>query len=97
MPIIRLPSLMQYYTDKQAEFFVNGNTVLEAVHAAVEKYPALKFQLFDNHDNLRRHINLFINAVNARDCDGLDTPVGEDDVVRILPAITVGGLDDLIF
>jgi sulfur-carrier protein len=90
MPIVRLPSLMQYYTERQAEFFVPGNTVLEVMHSAVEKYPALKAQVFDGGGKLRRHINLFVNDTHIRDLNGLETPVNDADVVRIMPAITGG-------
>jgi len=90
MPTIRIPSLMQYYTEKQAEFKVPGKTVLDAVRAAAEKFPALKFHLFDGNDKLRRHINLFLNDVNVRDLGGPDVPVTDGDVVRILPSITGG-------
>jgi adenylyltransferase/sulfurtransferase len=81
---------MQYYTDKQSEFFVNGNTVLEAVRAAVEKYPALKFHIFDDKEQMRRHINLFVNDTDIRDLSGLETPLAETDTLRILPSITGG-------
>jgi molybdopterin synthase sulfur carrier subunit len=96
MPIIRLPSLMQYYTDKQNNFIVPGSTAIEAVRAAVEKYPALKFHVFDSQEHLRRHINLFVNDTNIRDLTGLETPVSENDVVRILPAVTGGSIDSTL-
>ena len=81
---------MQHYTEKQNNFFVTGTTAIEAVRAAVEKYPALKFHVFDSKDQLRRHINIFVNDTNIRDLEGLETPVGENNVVRILPAVTGG-------
>ena len=61
---------MQHYTDKQSNFNVPGSTVIEAVRAAVEKYPALKFHVFDSQEHLRRHINLFVNDTNIRDLTG---------------------------
>ena len=90
MPIIRLPALMLHYTEGQNNFLVAGTTAIQAVSAAVEKYPALKFHVFDGKDQLRRHINVFVNDTNIRDLDGLQTPVGENDVVRLLPAVTGG-------
>ena len=90
MPVIRLPALIQYYTDKQNNFFVPSTTVIEAVRATVEKYPALKFHVFDGKDNLRRHIILFVNDTNIRELNGLETLVNENDVIRILPAVTGG-------
>ncbi|MCI0549338.1 MAG: MoaD/ThiS family protein [Anaerolineae bacterium] len=90
MPIIRLPNVMSFYTEKQIQFPVSASTAIEAVHAAVEKYPALKMHVLDGKGNLRGHIHLFVNNVSIRDLSGLETPVGENDVVRILPAAAGG-------
>lgn len=90
MPIFRVPNVISYYTDKQTQFEVSGSTVLEAVQNAVEKYPQLKFHVFDRDGNLRRHIQLFVNDVNVKELDGVETKVGEGDVVRILAAVAGG-------
>jgi molybdopterin converting factor small subunit len=90
MPTLRVSSVISYYTDKQTHFEVPGSTALEAVQNAVKKYPQLKFHVFDDDGNLRRHINLFVNDVHVRDLNGNLTRVGEEDVVRIL-ASAAGG------
>ena len=90
MPTIRVSNVISYYTDKQTHFEVGGSTALEAVQNAVEKFPALKFHVFDKDGNLRRHIHLFVNDVNVRELDGNETKVGEGDVVRILAAAAGG-------
>jgi sulfur-carrier protein len=90
MPIIRIASVISYYTEKQTHFEVSGSTALEAVQNAVEKYPQLKFHVFDKDGNLRRHIQLFVNDVNVRELDGIETEVGEKDIVRILAAAAGG-------
>jgi molybdopterin converting factor small subunit len=90
MPVIRLPNVMSFYTEKQSEFSVSATTVIGAVRAAVDKYPALKMHVLDSKNNLRGHIHLFVNNVSIRDLNGLETPVAEHDVVRILPA-SAGG------
>ena len=90
MPIVRVPNVISYYTEKQTQFEVPGSTALEAVRSAVEKYPQLKFHVFDQDGNLRRHIYLFVNDVNVKELDGNETKVGEGDVVRILAAAAGG-------
>jgi len=90
MPTIRVSSVISYYTDKQTHFEVPGSTVLEAVKNAVEKYPQLKFHVFDSDGNLRRHISLFVNDVHVKELDGNETKVGEKDVIRILAAAAGG-------
>ena len=90
MPIVRLPNVMSFYTEKQSQFPVSASTAIEAVRAAVDRYPALKTHVFDSKDNLRGHIHLFVNDISIRDLNGLETPLREDDVVRILPAAAGG-------
>jgi len=90
MPTIRVSSVISYYTDRQIHFEVSGATAMEAVLNAVEKYPQLKFHVFDKDGNLRRHISLFVNDVHVRELNGNDTLVGENDVIRILAAAAGG-------
>ena len=90
MPTIRVPNVISYYTEKQTQFEVSGSTALEAVQSAVEKFPALKFHVFDNEGKLRRHIYLFVNDVSVKELNGNETAVGEKDVVRILAAAAGG-------
>ena len=90
MPTIRVPNVISYYTDKQTQFEVSGSTALEAVKNAAEKFPALKFHVFDGEGNLRRHIYLFVNDVSVKELNGNETAVGENDVVRILAAAAGG-------
>lgn len=90
MPILRVSNVISYYTDKQTHFEVSGSTVLEAVQNAVEKYPALKFHVFDSEGKLRRHVNLFVNDVNVKELNGNETSIGEKDIIRILMAAAGG-------
>lgn len=90
MPTIRVPNVISYYTEKQTQFEVSGTTALEAVQNAVEKFPQLRFHVFDKDGNLRRHIQLFVNDINVKELDGVETQVGEKDVVRILAAAAGG-------
>lgn len=90
MPIIRVSSVISYYTDKQTHFEVSGSTALEAVQNAVEQYPKLSFHVFDGEGKLRRHVNLFVNDVHVKELNGNETQVGEKDVVRILMAAAGG-------
>ena len=90
MPTIRVSSVISYYTGNQTHFEVPGATALEAVQNAVETYPQFKFHVFDSNGNLRRHISLFVNDVHVKELNGVETKVGDKDVVRILAAAAGG-------
>lgn len=90
MPIIRVPSLFKYYLDNQAETRLEGRTVDEILRGLVREFPKVQPHVFDGSGQVRRHINLFVNADNIRDLNGLETPVGEDDIIKIVPSVTGG-------
>jgi molybdopterin converting factor small subunit len=87
MPVLKVSALMKYYTDNQTEVTVQGATVNEALNDAVEKYPALKAQIFDSNGKLRRHINVFVNDEIIRD---LRTTLKEEDRITLLASISGG-------
>ncbi len=90
MPTLRVPALLKYYLDNQTEVTLPGATVAEVLTQLVAAHPKIKPHLFDSAGNVRRHINIFINADNIRDLSGLESPLGADDVVKILPSVTGG-------
>jgi molybdopterin synthase sulfur carrier subunit len=63
-----------------------GSTVLDALRALEESHPALAGWVLDEHGAIRRHVNVYVNGQLAEEA----TPVGDDDRVQILPAITGG-------
>ena len=55
------------------------------------EYPTLRGQLLTDDGELNRFVNVYVNGQDVRYLDGLATPVGERDEVRLLPAMA-GGL-----
>jgi len=92
MPFIRVPTLFKYYLEGQTEVRLSGETVAETLQTLANEFPKIQTHLFDSKGQIRRHINLFVNADNIRDLNGLETPVSEEDILKILPSVT-GGKD----
>ena len=90
MAVLKVGALMRYYIDNKPEILVQGATVLDALHDAVEQYPALNFHVFDSDDKVRRHINVFINDRNIRELKGLKTKLKDDDRITLLASISGG-------
>jgi molybdopterin converting factor small subunit len=74
--------------NKQVE--LGGESVGDLVTALVEQYPSLRPQLLTDDGDLNRFVNVYVNGQDVRYLDGLKTPVGERDEVRLLPAMAGG-------
>lgn len=90
MPVLSLPSLMRYYVDGQSEVTLQGATVRALVSDLVRAYPTIRTHILDKDGNLRRYVNLFVNREDIRNLDGLETRLGENDRVVLLPSISGG-------
>jgi molybdopterin converting factor small subunit len=90
MPIVRFPALMKYYVNNQSEFGVAGSTVAELLENVLIRYPSLKPHLYDSEGNLRRHFNIFVNGVQLRELNGIDTVLNDADKI-ILMVSAAGG------
>jgi molybdopterin synthase sulfur carrier subunit len=90
MSVVRIPSVLRPETAGQREVEVEGSTVGGAVQALVEQHPGLQGRLFTPEGELHRFVNVYLNGRDVRYLDGLDTPVGERDEIRLLPAIAGG-------
>ena len=62
-------------------------TVLDALAAA---HPSVGRRVRDESGALRRHVNVFVGSDNAKDLDGLDTPVRDGAEVSVLAAVSGG-------
>ena len=68
---------------------VTIGAVLDAVAVA---HPAIGRRVRDEAGQLRRHVNVFVGADNARSLDAAETLVPEGAEVTVLPAISGGAL-----
>jgi adenylyltransferase/sulfurtransferase len=87
---IRLPTALRAFSDKQDKIAVEAKTVGEALDALFARYPRLKAQLLSPDGKLRSFVNVYVNEDDARDRQGLATPVKDGDTVLIVPAIAGG-------
>ena len=90
MPTLRIPTPLRSYTSGQSEADLSGNTVGEMMNDLLAQYPTLRPHLFNDEDQLRPFVNLFINEENIREMDGMATPLQEGDRVMLIPSIAGG-------
>lgn len=92
MSVVKLPSVLRSNAGGQREIEVDGATIGDAVGALVERHPALREQLLTPEGDLHRFVNVYLNGRDVRYLEGLSTPVGERDEIRLLPAIAGGSI-----
>lgn len=90
MPVIKLSSPFQSYTQGLLEVPVQGKTVAEAMNNLVEQFPSLRQHLFDSQGNLRPFVNLFLGGKPIRELQGAETPLEAADVLRLVPSVAGG-------
>ena len=65
-------------------------TVGDAIVMLGRDYPGIRQRVLDDQDNIRRHVNVFVDGENVRFANGGATQVTNDSEVRIYPAISGG-------
>ncbi len=91
MPVtVRIPTVLRPHAAGKSTVDAAGATVGEVVADLVRQFPGLSGQVVDD-SGLRRFVNVYVNDEDVRYLKALDTPVGEGDVVAILPAVAGGG------
>jgi molybdopterin synthase sulfur carrier subunit len=90
MPTLRIPTPLRPYANGQTEVTVQGTNVGEALNDLVIQYPDLKKHLFNEVQELRPFVNLFLGDEDVRYLDGVRTPLKEGDKLMIIPSIAGG-------
>jgi molybdopterin converting factor small subunit len=90
MSTVRLPSVLRPQANGEKAIEVEGSTIGDAVQALVGRHPALAGQLLTPEGDLHRFVNVYLNGQDVRYLAGLETPVGDRDEIRLLPAIAGG-------
>ena len=90
MSTVKLPTVLRPTVGGAREVEVAGSTVGDVVRGLVERHPGLRPQLLTDDGDLNRFVNVYLNGQDVRYLSGLETPVGERDEVRLLPAMAGG-------
>ncbi len=90
MAILRIPSALRRYADGQAKISVDGATVGELLATLEKTNPTLRSRICDENGQVKHFINIFVNQDEIRTLQGLDSAIGENDEVSIIPAMAGG-------
>ncbi len=96
MPVtILVPNALQKYTGNSEAITVEGGNVGEALKSLAISYPELKKHIFNEQNELRQFVNVYVGNDDMRSLQGEETPLNSGDELTIVPSIA-GGLDALI-
>jgi molybdopterin converting factor small subunit len=87
---IRLPTILRQDAGGQATVQGQGATLGEVLEDLVRQFPNLAGKVVTEDGNLHKFVNVYVNDDDVRYLDKLDTKVGGDDSISILPAVAGG-------
>ena len=86
MAVVRLRAPLSELAGGRKELRLEGATVAEVLRALEREHPDVEGWILDEQGRIREHINVFVNKDYGRE----DTPVGAQDRLHVLPAISGG-------
>jgi molybdopterin synthase sulfur carrier subunit len=89
MPTVSFTPALRRFLDASTEC-VAGATAGEALAAVFAARPALRGYVLDDQGALRRHVNVYVRGEPVHDRIRLTDPVGPDDEIYVLQALTGG-------
>lgn len=90
MATVIIPTPLRKFTNNTSKVRVSAATIREAVENVGTEFPDIKKYLLDEHGYIRAFVNVFLGSDDIRDLQEENTPVGDDSVVSIVPAIAGG-------
>lgn len=90
MPYFKIPTPMLPYVNNLSEVHLDGTNAGQAMEALLRQFPTLRPHLTKEDGSLRAFVNLFVRGENVRDLKGMETPVGQDEEIRLVLSIAGG-------
>ena len=90
MATVRIPPVLRPSTGGEKEVEAAGDNVGDVLRSLADLHPDTQSQLFAEGGELNRYVNVYLNDEDVRVLEGLETPVGESDVLNVLPAMAGG-------
>lgn len=89
MAIVRLAPVLRASAGGAKQLRAEGGTLNEVLNDLYRRFPTLKEQI-QSEGSLSRFINVYVNDQDVRYLHGVETPVGSNDTVILLPAMAGG-------
>ncbi|TMQ50354.1 MAG: molybdopterin-synthase adenylyltransferase MoeB [Candidatus Eisenbacteria bacterium] len=92
---ILIPTPLRSFVGGAREVEVEARTVGDALQSLIERHAQLKKHLYGEDGKLRSFVNVYVNDEDVRYLKQADTPLGERDVLSIVPSVA-GGIEPAV-
>jgi molybdopterin synthase sulfur carrier subunit len=96
MSTVRIPPVLRPAVGGAKQVEAGGPTLAAVLSDLFARYPAVRAQILTPEGSLSRFVNVFVNDQDVRFLEGLNTPVGGNDIVVLLPAMAGGAVADRV-
>jgi len=87
---VNIPSVLRTYCGGDRKLAVEADTLGSALGELKRHHPSLYVCVCDETGAVRRHVNVFVNALRMQDREGMETKITTEDEITILPAVSGG-------
>lgn len=87
---ITIPTALRQYANGQASVKFESGTIGDVLAALVAQNPQLGKQIYNEQNQLRSFVNIYVGDEDIRYLQGVETPVPDGETVSIIPAIAGG-------
>jgi sulfur-carrier protein adenylyltransferase/sulfurtransferase len=89
---IVIPTPLRQFAGGRSEVEVNAATAGDALRELTTEHAELRKHLYNEQDNLRNFINVYVGDEDIRHLDGPATPVRDGETIMIVPSIAGGNV-----
>ena len=89
MAIVRLSTPLRKFNKGKPEVEAGGSTLKEVLANIDASSPGFADKVLERGE-IKRFVNIYVNNEDVRLGKGLETQIGEKDVISILPAVSGG-------
>jgi sulfur-carrier protein len=89
---VRIPTPLRQLTKGERLIEVGAADLGQAIDELDRRFPGLRARLLDEHGEVLRFVNIFVNERDVRFLGGLRTPLADGAEVSIVPAMAGGAV-----
>ncbi|MBN18987.1 MAG: molybdopterin synthase sulfur carrier subunit [Chloroflexi bacterium] len=87
---VRIPTPLRKITNGLDKISASGSSLSEIIKEIEKNFPGFQSRIYDENNQLRSFVNIYINGEDIRFLDGLESNTKSGDEVSIVPAVAGG-------